>query len=134
MENKIFKLSHVVLYAKGWYVESDDIWSDLKQMLEYDNYTPFSNRDVFRIITNMFGKSNLDSNCNNLLETLIGIQPAECWKYGYECTKETYDMSTAVMYYILSSIRFIDDKYRALKILWEDLNVGENLSNALNKK
>lgn len=90
---------------------------------------------MFRCISHyMFDKSNFDSNCNNLSQTLIGIHPTECWKYGYECSKETYDVSTAVMYYILSSIRFIDDKYRALKILWEDLNVGENLSNALNKK
>lgn len=109
MENKIFKLSHVVLYAKGWYNRSDDIWADLTQMLEYDGYTPFCNGDVFWIITNMFEESNLGGNTNSLLQVLIGIQPTECWKYGYKCTKETYDISTAVMYYILSSVRFIDN-------------------------
>lgn len=111
MENKIFNLGHVVLYAKGWYQKSDNIWSDLKQMLEYDNYTPFDSGDVFWIITNMFEKSELGSNCNSLLQTLISTQPTECWKYGYNCTKETYDVSTATMYYILSSIRFLENKY-----------------------
>ena len=40
MEN-IFKLSHVVLYAKGWYQKSDDIWKDLKKILNLDDYSPF---------------------------------------------------------------------------------------------
>ena len=32
MEQK-FKLTNVVLYAKGWYKKSDDIWEDLKKIL-----------------------------------------------------------------------------------------------------
>lgn len=107
MDNK-FKLSHVVLYSRGYYNKSGDIWTDLKQILQYDDYTPFSNNDVFWIITNSFEKADLGGYTNTLLQTLIGIQQTECWKYGYECTKETYDMATATMYYILSTIRFID--------------------------
>lgn len=107
MENK-FTLHHVVLYAKGWYQKSDDIWEDLKKILEFDNYTPFTKMDVYSIIVTAFQESNI-YRITELKEVLNGIHPDNCWKYGYNCTKETYDMSTAVMYYILSSIRFIDN-------------------------
>lgn len=37
MDNK-FKLANVVLYAKGWYLRTNDIWADLTKILELDGY------------------------------------------------------------------------------------------------
>jgi hypothetical protein len=42
IDNTKFKLTHVVLYAKGWYNSSDDIYADLKEILKLDDYTPLS--------------------------------------------------------------------------------------------
>ena len=58
MEQK-FKLTNVVLYAKGWYKKSDDIWEDLKKILELDNYTPFTKIDIYSIIATAFQESNI---------------------------------------------------------------------------
>ena len=58
MEQK-FKLTNVVLYAKGWYKKSDDIWEDLKKILELDNYTPFTKTDIYSIIVDAFQESNI---------------------------------------------------------------------------
>ena len=52
MENK-FKLTNLVLYAKGWYLKTDDLWADLKNILELDNFTPFNNRDIYSIILSL---------------------------------------------------------------------------------
>jgi len=116
-----FKLSHLVLYAKGWYAKTDDVWEDLQKILRLDNYTPFHKNDVFTILVGRF--QELDCRQSELREVLIGIHPSECWKYGYY-TKENkdwarkeeqdslpdYDMPTATIYYILSYLRFLDNK------------------------
>lgn len=121
MENK-FKLTNLVLYAKGWYKKTDNIWEDLIKILELDNYTPFDKMDVYSIIINSV------QNCNQyrwteLKEVLNGIHPSNCWKFGYYvkeneswARKDTkiheYDMPTAFIYYVLSNLRFIDkDKW-----------------------
>jgi len=119
---KQFKLSHLALYAKGWYKKTDDIWADLLKILELDNYTPFTKNDVFIIILGCFDRAEFDSNCNELRKVLEGIHPSNCWKVGYY-TKGTswfkgtqeekdslpeYDMPTAFIYYVISSLRFIE--------------------------
>lgn len=120
MENK-FKLSHVVLYAKGWYKHSDDIWEDLKKILELDDYSPFDKMDVYSIILTAVQNSNI-YRWTELKEILNGIHPNNCWKYGYyvEENKDwvtksvkihTYDMPTAFIYYTLSNLRFMENKY-----------------------
>jgi hypothetical protein len=126
MENK-FTLSHVVLYAKGWYQKSDNVWEDLKQILEYDNYTPFDKMDVYSIIINATQKSNI-YRWTELREVLDGIHPKNCWKVGYYvkdnvgwCNKAVadlpdYDMPTAFIYYVLSNLRFIDSTKWTIKI------------------
>ena len=118
MKTKLFPLTNVVLYAKGWYKTTDNIWEDLKKILELDDYTPFSNNDVYSILISSFEK--FDTQASNLREVLIGITPSECWKAGYyvkghnwikdEDTLPEYDMPTAVIYYILSSLRFLDNE------------------------
>ena len=110
-----FPLTNVVLYAKGWYVKTDDLWDDLKKVLELDNYTPFTKNDVYNILTQSFDK--FDCRQSELRKVMLGIHPSECWKFGYY-TKNSpwfpnegveYDMPTAFIYYVLSTLRFIDD-------------------------
>jgi hypothetical protein len=136
MENK-FKLSHLALYAKGWYYKSEDIWQDLIKVLELDNYTPFSKSDVFHIITNRF--SEFDYRLTELREVLSGIQPKECWKVGYY-TKGNYftsnpeelpeyDMETAFIYYVLSTLRFLENtQWNVVTPDYSSLKMGKNIT------
>ena len=39
MKQTKFKLSHTILYAKGWYLKTDDIWGDLERVLLLDDYS-----------------------------------------------------------------------------------------------
>jgi hypothetical protein len=112
-----FPLSNVVLYAKGWYPHTENVWEDLKKVLELDGYTPFTNNDIYYILTGAWERFDIQQ--SKLREVLIGIHPSECWKIGYYtkgCTWGTnpekypeYDMPTAFTYYVLSSLRFIDN-------------------------
>lgn len=118
MENK-FKLTNLVLYAKGWYLKTDDIWADLIKILELDDYSPFNKMDIYSIIINSVQNSNL-YRWTELSEVLNGIHPNNCWKYGYyvkdnhgwsnKPTNELpeYDMPTAFIYYTLSNLRLIE--------------------------
>ena len=123
MEQK-FNLTNVVLYAKGWYKQSNDIWEDLKKILELDDYTPFTKMDVYSIILTAFQNSNI-YRITELKEVLNGIHPLNCWKVGYfvkdniqwsqKGTKiedlPNYDISTAFIYYVISNLKFIDNNY-----------------------
>ena len=118
MKTKVFPLSNVVLYAKGWYKTTDDVWDDLKKILVLDDYTPYSNSDVYSILLKKF--DNFDIQASQLREVLFGITPQECWKVGYYTKVYTwvdgsnnakeYDMPTAFIYYVLSTLRFIDNE------------------------
>ncbi len=116
-------LSHVVLYAKGWYLNTGDVFADLKKILVLDNYTPFTNTDVYSIILNSVQNSKL-YRWTDLTEVLNGIHPNNCWKYGYYVKANAfwssgttaaelpdYDMPTAFIYYVLSNLRFLDSEY-----------------------
>lgn len=117
-DKKIFPLSHVVLYAKGWYKRTDNVWDDLLKILELDNYSPFDRSDVYNIIVSSF--SEFDHSESSLRNVLFTISENNCWKVGYYTKgnaewsrrpKEElpdYDMQTAVIYYILSTLRFIE--------------------------
>lgn len=116
--NGKFELSNVVLYAKGWYFNTGDVWSDLKKILILDGYTPFTNNDVYSIILNKVQNCNIYG-WTELREVMINILPENCWKYGYYtkdhtwCVSEdtvniNYDMKTAFVYYVLSNLRFMD--------------------------
>jgi hypothetical protein len=117
-DKKIFPLSHVVLYAKGWYKTTDNVWDDLLEIIKIDDYTPFDRGDVYNIIVSRF--SEFDSHETNLRNVLFSISENNCWKVGYYTKgnvewssrpKEElpdYDMQTAVIYHILSTLRFIE--------------------------
>lgn len=118
MESK-FKLTNVVLYAKGWYKRTDNVWDDLIKILELDGFQPFNKWDVYSIILTAVQKSNI-YRWTDLTEVLMGIHPNNCWKFGYY-TKENegwagndtiiheYDMPTAFIYYTLSNLRFMEN-------------------------
>ena len=119
MKTKVFSLSNLVLYAKGWYKQTDNIWEDLKQILELDDYTPYNNTDVYSIILSNFEKWDIYN--TSLREVLIGIHPNQCWKVGYYTKAATlvnnhdklpeYDMPTAFIHYVLSTLMFIDNEH-----------------------
>lgn len=115
MEQK-FKLTNVVLYAKGWYKQSDNIWNDLIEILKLDNYSPFDKWGVYSILIGAVQSSNI-YRWSELKEVLNGIHPNNCWKYGYYVKeneswagKDTiiheYDMPTAFVYYVISNLKF----------------------------
>lgn len=108
-------LSHVVLYAKGWYSKTNDVIEDLKKILELDDYTPFTEADIVSILTNCYNRCfNID-----LRDFINEIHPFNCWKSGYYTNQymlkdneslPEYDMYNAVVYKILSDFRFIENK------------------------
>ena len=123
MKSKVFKLSHLVLYAKGWYKHTDNVWEDLIKILELDDYTPFNKMDVYSIISGKF--QEFEHRSSELKEVLNGIHPNQCWKFGYYTNTcdlvenykslPDYDMPTAFIYYVLSSLRFLDNEQCVLQ-------------------
>jgi hypothetical protein len=126
--NKKYKLSNLVLYAKGWYHKTDDVWVDLFKILELDDYTPFTKEDIFSIIVSSLEKTNFEYRFNDLKEVLFGIYPSECWKVGYYVKENSnwsnkpkeelpdYDMPTAFIYYVLSNLRFLSNEHWIPKV------------------
>ena len=53
-----FPLSHVVLYAKGWYERTNDLYEDLKKMLHLDDYLSSNKRDIMNVILLEFRRYN----------------------------------------------------------------------------
>lgn len=115
-----FKLTNVVLYAKGWYKKTDDVWKDLQEILKLDDYVPFDKKDVFFIITRAVEEFN-HPQWAKLSEVLSGIHPKNCWKVGYYINENKswaghntksheYDMPTAFIYYVLSNLRCMDSQ------------------------
>ena len=112
MKKKQFSLGHVTLYAKGWYNSTNDIWHDLSQMLQLDDYTPYDNQDIWSVIVRRF-----NNECDiNIVDMLDSISPDNCWKIGYKTNNQNwgenylnnpiYDLETASLYYIMSQLRF----------------------------
>jgi hypothetical protein len=107
---KPFPLSHVALYAKGWYRKSDNIFEDLRKILEFDNYTPFTNADVVTILLRNYESSIKVS----LVGFINEIHPTNSWKTGY-MTQESmfkkegkeFDLYESIIYKILSDVRFL---------------------------
>lgn len=124
-----FLLTHTILYAKGWYAKSNDVFVDLKNILKLDNYTPFTDIDVYRILLSSL-EEFIHPNLGwvKVSSILYGIHPIVCWKYGYyvEGTDmdfvpknkklEQYDMQKAFVYYLLNNLRYLEKEYWNVKI------------------
>jgi hypothetical protein len=140
-ENKI-KLSHTVLYAKGWYEKSDNIIEDLIVTLKLDDYTAFTKRDVCIIIINEFHRKKKHF---DLIHFLKDIHPSRVDMIGYPNNIE-YDLHLATLYYVLSYFKFLDKdqwerktpKYRKNSKLKKPKHISTkyviDMFNNLNKK
>lgn len=121
------KLKHFALYAKGHYVMSDDLISDLRKCFDADDYCGeyMTKHDMVTILTRNIAPLFRDAeHMTNLL--LEGIDPKQCWKRGYyhstdyrdaeqknrdgEKHNQPYDMHVAVIKFFMSEIRFSDVK------------------------
>ncbi len=116
----MWKLKNVCLYAKNHYQKSDNIWEDLKKMLELDDYITFNSNDIYQIIRNEVQTYILEAKSNQnykITAFLDGLNPSECWKIGYYTKdyvykneeKETlsnYNYEEATIRSALSLIRF----------------------------
>ena len=120
MEKGKFTLQHTVLYAKGWYKKSGDLFEDMKKCLTADGYSGdiMGKADVLNVIVRQFER--LDTHYNrDLLTVLLGVTEHECWKVGYYTKNHAwaqrdgeerpeYDYYTAIVMYCLSSFLSID--------------------------
>lgn len=117
-----FYLSHVTLYAKNWYRKTDSVFEDLRKVLILDDYTPFTDADVLVILLKAYERSFQVS----LIDFINDVHQSNCWKVGYyvkgfdwvknqENLKE-YDLYTAIVYKILSDIRFLNNTQWVIKI------------------
>ena len=112
-----FELTHLVLYAKGWYYKTGDIWDDVKKIVELDGYSYFSKKDAYHLILTKFSK--LDIVGSSLVEVVKNLGISDCWRHGYYVKEQTwivnndnlpeYDMETSVLYYILSTLCVMDN-------------------------
>jgi hypothetical protein len=131
------KLSHLLLYCKGWYPKTDDIWNDLNIVLRLDGFTPFTNQDCLNIILN-----NLPYDFEPFQnpKMVLALHPANCWRFGYVVKGNfwlgdqkdalDYDYNVAIVKYVVSELRFlqkgehydilptpdVDQYYKLLKI------------------
>ena len=112
---KKIELSHVVLYSKGWYKQTDLV-EDMKKCLTADGYSGelFTKDDVIKLLLNNI--EGIDDSRVGLSDFYNAIQEENCWNYGY-CTDknfrgvstvkyESYDADTAVILWCLSILRF----------------------------
>jgi len=50
-ENKKLVMGHVVLYAKGWYKRSKEVWKDYRRVITADGrYNPYNRHDVAQLL------------------------------------------------------------------------------------
>jgi hypothetical protein len=95
---KATKLSHTVLYAKGWYRVSEDIYYDLRATLKADGYSTvlFSDEDILRVMLNRMEECEFDS--YSLSDFIVNTKPQG------EFTREVMMLT-----YILDKFRWIGD-------------------------
>lgn len=116
-----FSLRHVVLYAKGWYKRTDNIFNDLSKLLEMDGYlgtfegdseAQIKNRVAYLLLSHL-QRIPLTGNARTLVDFFESVKEGNCWKYGYytknnytfkksEDVLPDYDFDEAVVRYCLS--------------------------------
>jgi hypothetical protein len=116
------KLSHVVLYAKGWYHSTDNIVRDLQFALTLDGYSGefFNKGNLANILVESCSALSNEIFHFKTTEILNGIRPEFSYKTGYYhnsspdwCTRDEwrkgdYDYDLAIINYCLSGLRFLD--------------------------
>jgi hypothetical protein len=116
------KLSHVVLYAKGWYHGTDNIIRDLQFALTLDGYSGefFKKRDLANKLVESCSALSSEITHFKTTQILNGIRPELSYLVGYYhnsspdwCTRDEwrkgdYDYDLAIIHYCLSGLRFLD--------------------------
>lgn len=116
-KNKPFSLSHITLYAKGWYKITDDVVKDLLHILRLDDYSPQTLNDVCSIMIHRY-EETIDV---SLSDFTISIQEYDCWKVGYYTkgnsnhSEKIYDYRIAIIHKILSDLRFCENNQWKIK-------------------
>jgi hypothetical protein len=121
MVNK-FPLKHLLLYSKGWYKKfnpngkNKTIWDDMKAVFTADGYDGehMTKVHIISVLLNRCQKLK-DVRGFELLQFADGISDQNCWQVGYyvkgnkwQPSDEEYDYYTAILYYCLSVLRFIE--------------------------
>lgn len=139
---KVNGYQHVFLYAKHWYKRSDDVFADLKKILEHRNGVEAKHISNGVVVSSLAGIArdiiSESPNTNEFTEFVNDVHPANCWKIGYtlksrfpnspDALDEEYDYYKAVVYKILSMISMItvlDDDGNVI------LDIGEPDENIL---
>lgn len=126
---KKFGLSHTVLYSKGWYCKTDDVFEDLIKILRLDDYTPFNKSNVFTILTREYS-DYMEGREGYLADFLTDLSPSNSFMYGYLTKQSRYaslymssvgdlddwDYHTAVVHKILHHLKFMDVSNTTIKI------------------
>lgn len=110
-------ISHVVMYCKGWYKRSENVFDDLRKCLAFDGYSSefFKDKDINRKLLSEVEK--LQNPSITLYSFYDDVLEENCWRYGYY-TKENiklfnfnkdykykeYDADLAVMYWCMKTI------------------------------
>jgi hypothetical protein len=117
---KNLTLIHTTLYAKGWYKKSGELLADLRKVLSMDGYSGdlLKMQDVSHILLTNCQELKIPA-FSDLSVFVKGISEEECWKVGYNTKRhillvgkgepvEKYDYRTAIIYYCLANLIFIE--------------------------
>jgi hypothetical protein len=116
-----FRLSHLCLYAKGWYQKTNDIVKDLQTILSLHGFSgDLSKRDIASF---MIGKcEKIDIFHFSTSQVVAGLEPYQTYRSGYVHNQtprifnrlddklEDYDYSLAIIYYCLSGLSMLDNE------------------------
>lgn len=93
------KLSHTILYSKGWYVKNKEQWKDLVKTLAADELITFSNEhEVAAYMLNYISSRQevikKEINCLSIVYMFEEVGKRQLW---YNCSQDT-----AIIYVCLS--------------------------------
>lgn len=99
--------SHIILYAKGHYEKSEDIWTDMKILIAHRSMLPLelvSRNDVVHVVLDITLDLILQSEMDNKTELsrfIIGLNPVDIFHRPIE-----EDYPTRILKKCLSIIKF----------------------------
>jgi len=114
---KKLTLKHVILYAKGWYMKSDDIWADLRKCITADDYSGefFTDRECAELLLRQLERLS-NRHFNGAATIIFETTEDNSWKYGYYTkgnangvnsikSDKPYDLNESLVRYCLMCIR-----------------------------
>jgi hypothetical protein len=120
---KKISISHICLYAKGWYQWSDNIIADVYKLycIDYGNTIDkeVNKQRLARVLVNELSK--LPTPLVKLTHFLFEIEESKCASFGYYTKKyfgeqyPEYDYYEAIIRYCLSILRFVEVEYIDIK-------------------